>query len=247
MFGGRIDDAAEAFTRAASSFRAGGDHVRGLTCDISVAHAFNSGRRSPEAAELVDDLVVRARATGNPTVLCWGLLVGADAIADVDADRALAGYSAAIAHGSLVDNRLFVALARASGVALMTRHGDAAAALEAFDRILAQWEDGANEAVQWGTLLHLAELLTRVGAERDGALVAGAVLAARRRRPTIPRDDARLAETVDHIRARIGGTATENALTEGADMALEAAVAHARRMIRARRARFGCSSPPGAR
>lgn len=247
MFGGRVDEAAAGFARAAALFRAGDDEVRALMCEISVAHAFNSGGRSREAAVLIGELVDRARDTGNPTALCWALHVSGDTTADTDADRAFAAYTAAVAHGAPADNRLFTMLARDGTVALATRHGDAAAALDEFDRILEQWEDGANEAVQWGMLLHLAELLARVGAEHDAALLAGAVLAARSRRPTLPRDAAPLREALDRVRAHVGGPETDNALAQGAAMPLGAVVAHAREAIRALRNRRPDGAPRPSR
>ena len=235
MFGGRVDEAAAGFDDAAARYRAAGDEVRALMCEISVAHAWNSGGRHREAAALIGGLVDRARDSGNPTVLCWALHVRGDATADVDADGALAAYLAAVEQGMLVDNRLFVALARAGSVALATRHGDAAGTLDDVDRVLEQWEDGGNQAVQWGTLLHLAGLLVRVGAERDGALLAGAVLGARRRRPSVSRDDVRLEETLARVRASLGGRVTDDALAEGAALPHTAVLDHARRAVRTAR------------
>jgi predicted ATPase len=235
MFDGRTDEAVAGFRRAAALHRAAGEDVRALLCEISVAHAFNSGGRNGEAAALVGELLARARASGNPTAVCWALHVTGDAVAPLDADRAAAAYAAAIEQASAVDNRLFLLLARASSVTLAARHGDPTRWLVEFDRAIEQCTDVGNEAMLLWWLLPLAGLLARVGAVHEAAVLAGGVRAARAGRPRLPRDEARLAETLAHLRARLGARATDDAVAEGATMPLADLVASARRAIRAAR------------
>ena len=96
-----------------------------------------------------------------------------------------------------------------------------------------QWEDLGNEAAQYWVLLNLVILLVRAGSDRDAALLAGAALANRDRHPAFTRDVKRFEETLTRIRDRLGPSATDDVLAEGAALSYGAAVAHARRAIRA--------------
>lgn len=238
MFDGRTDEAAARFRSAAALHRAAGEHVsdaavRGL--DLAGAE-YRGG--ATEAAERMGDLLDSARDIGNPSALSWAHFVAGEASADLDVARALAAYAVAIDQGAKADNRLFVMLSRTSSVALAARSGHPAGALEEFRQILERWEDLGNEAVQWGVLLELVVLLVRIGSERDGAPLAGAVRAARDRRPILPRDETRLEDTVRRVRNRLGERVTDDALGEGAALPFPAAVAHARRAVHVAQQRF---------
>lgn len=235
MFDGRTGEATGFFGRAAALHRAAGEDVSALLCEISISQALAYGGGSEQAAARLGDLLDSARRTGNPSALSWAYFVTAEAAADLDVGRALAAYSASIEHAAIVDNRLFGMLARSSSIALSARDGPPTDALDEFGQVMEQWEDLGNEAAHWGALLHLVVLLVRVGSERDGALLAGAVRAARDRRPTLSRDERSLEDAVRAIRDRLGATATDETLREGAAMPLPAAVAHARRAIRTAR------------
>jgi hypothetical protein len=233
MFG--TDEAVEGFRSAATLHRGSGEDVRALLCEISVAHALNSGGRNRDAAALVGELVARARASGNPTALCWALYVTGDAVAPVDAERAATAYAAAIEQGTAVDNRLFLMLAHGSSVTLAARCGEPSTWLAEIDRGIEQCVDTGNDALLLWWLLPLTGLLARVGAEHEAAVVAGGVRASRARRPRLPRDEAALAETLDHLRAKLGARATDRAVAEGSAMPFAELVAFARGAIRAAR------------
>jgi hypothetical protein len=189
------------------------------------------GRFGPAAARM-GELLNRARDIGAPSALCWAHYVSGETVADTDADGALAAFVAAIDVGSAVDNRLFLWLAHTSSVAVAADHGSPAVAFAEFGRVLEQWEDVRNEALQWWVLLNLAVLLVRVGSDRDAALLAGAVRAARDHQPTLPRDEARLDATLNLVRDRIGATATDAAMAEGAALPFPVALAYARDAVR---------------
>ena len=232
MFQGRNSEAAAGFRRGAALHRAAGEHILALLGEISVSQALTYGGSPVEAAERMDDLLRQAHDSGNPSAQAWAHYLAGEAAADVDGARALACYAAAIEHGTKADSRLFVTLARSSSVALAASHGPAGAALQEFERVMEQWEDLGNEAAQWWVLLNLMILLARVGSDRDAALLAGAVLATRDRHPAFTRDVMRFEETLARIRDRLGRSATEDAIAEGACLPYVAAVVHARSAIR---------------
>jgi predicted ATPase/DNA-binding SARP family transcriptional activator len=232
MFTSRTADAVDRFARAGALFRAAGDPVRGLMCDVSVCQVMSYGGAAAEAAARMPDLVARARDTANPSLLAWAHYVLGEALADIDRDRAAAAWASAMEHGRQADSRLFVNLARTSAVASAAEHGSPATALDEFEQVLDQWEAIGSQAAQWWVLVNLVVLLTRLGAFDDAARLAGAAIAARDRHPALARDRRRLAEALGTVRERLGDRATDEGLAVGAGLPLSAAVALGRAAIR---------------
>jgi predicted ATPase/DNA-binding SARP family transcriptional activator len=231
MFTGRTGEAIALFDRAAGLYRASGEPVRALGCDVSVCQVVTYDGRAAAAARRVTDLLGPIRDSRNPSALSWAFFVLGEATAAEDPDRALEAYAAAIEHGTPVDDRLDVMLARSSVVGLMADGGPPARALEEFGRVMDQWEDLGNDASQWWVLLNLVVLLARIGSARDAALIAGAVVANRDRRPALLRDDRRLEGALRLAGQTLGDIATDAALAEGAGLSFAAAVAAGRRAI----------------
>jgi predicted ATPase/DNA-binding SARP family transcriptional activator len=232
MFTSRTADAVDRFARAAELFRAAGDPVRGLMCDVSVSQVMSYGGAAAEAAERMPGLLARAREAGNPSLLAWTYYVLGEATAEVDRERAAAAWASAMEHGMQAESRLFVNLARTSAVASAADHGPPAAALDEFERVLDQWEAIGSQAAQWWVLVNLVILLARLDAFDDAARLAGAAIAARDRHPALARDRRRLEEALQALRERLGDKAMDDALGLGAELPLSAAVAHGREAIR---------------
>ena len=232
MFTSRTADAVEQFARAAELFRAAGDPVRGLMCDVSVSQVMSYGGAAAEAAERMPDLLARARESANPSLLAWTFYVLGEAWADVDRERAAAAWASAMEHGLQADSRLFVNLARTSAVASAAEYGSPAAALDEFERVLDQWEAIGSQAAQWWVLVNLVILLARLGSFGDAARLAGSAIAARDQHPALARDRRRLEETLATVREHLGDRTMDEALARGAELPLSAAVALARVAIR---------------
>ncbi len=237
MFAGRVQDAAALFERAAALHRVAGEPVRALLCAISVWQALSYANRATQAGaaraeQSLRSLRADAETVGNPTALAWAHYVSGEALADVDVQRASAAYTAAVDAACRVNNRLFATLARSSAVRLAARHGPVPQALTELERISDQWEDLGNEAAQWWLLFNLFVLLVRAGSDRDSAVLAGAVQAARNQHPAFPRDLSLFDRELDRVRERWGAAATDAALAEGAAMPYADAVAYARRALR---------------
>jgi hypothetical protein len=132
-----------------------------------------------------------------------------------------------------------VTLARSSSIALLARSGDPQRALAHFQQVLDHWERLGNEAAQWWMLLQLAVLLARIDADADAALLAGAVVAARDRYPTLAADVQRLDAALARIRRRLGPSRTDAALADGAALTRAATLSRARAAIQAARRRTG--------
>jgi hypothetical protein len=231
MFTGRSQEAVELFRRVASLLRAAGEPVGGLRSEVSVCQAMTYGGSAREAAARVTELLGPISAAGNPSALAWAHYVLGEATVRTDPERALAAYAAVLDHGTGVDNRLFVMLARSSSVTLLGGRGSTAAALEEFRALLDQWEDLGNELSQWWVLQSLVVLLARTGAVQDAAVLAGAVVANLDRFPAFVRDPHELEQAIRSVRDVLGDTATDAALDEGAALPFAAAVALGRAAI----------------
>ena len=196
--------------------------------DVSAAQALTYAGRSTEARESMAELVARAEQSASPSASSWAWYVAGEVRAETDVEGALVAYSAAIEWGEKADSRLVVMLARSSSVALAACSGVPTAALEQFRQILEQWERMGNELAEWWVLRYLVVLLDRLGAARDAAVLAGALSTSDRHASFGPFETALV-----HIGERLGASATEQALAEGAALTHSAAVAHARSAIAA--------------
>lgn len=231
MFGGRTEEARSHYSRAAELMANAGMQVGVMMAQISISQVLVYEGRLDEAATRMRDLLEQARASGMPSAIAWAHFVSGEAAADIDPDAARASYQAAIEVGSTVDNRLFVNLARTAAMGLTARHGPAASALDEINHLMEQWEDLRNEAGHWWVLLYLAELLVRIGHERDGAVLSSAVLSSRQRHWMLVPDESRLQENLRLVREALGDPATEEALAIGSRMPYAEAVAFARAAI----------------
>jgi hypothetical protein len=146
--------------------------------------------------------------------------------------RALPAYPTCIEHGTAVDNRLYVTLARSSAVALAARHERPMDAIAEFEKALGDWEDIGNELSQWWVLQNLAILLTRTRGWRDAALLAGAVLANIDRFPSFVREEDGLRRAVSDLERQLAPADLEALLAEGGRLSIAAAAMHARAAIR---------------
>jgi predicted ATPase/DNA-binding SARP family transcriptional activator len=231
MFLGHTADAVERYRRTAALHRVAGDRLNGLMADVSVCQASTYGGGAAWAAARVAELLGPLAELGNPSGLAWAHYVLGEATAASDPERALAAYAAVLEHGTDVDNRLFVMLARSSSLTLLAGGVSDATALEQFGTVLDQWEDLGNELSQWWVLENLAVLLARIGETRDAAVLAGAVVANRDRYPAFVRNQG-LEQALRALRARLGDPVVDAAIEEGAALPFPAAVALARTAIR---------------
>ncbi|RFU19897.1 BTAD domain-containing putative transcriptional regulator [Geodermatophilus marinus] len=232
MFRTRGEEAAGLFRLRARLHRSVGEDVMGLLGDLSVHQALTYAGRAAEAVEALGPLLQEARELGNPGALSWGHYVLGEALAGLDPTRALAAYAACIEHGTPVDNRLYVVLARSSAVALVAVHQSPREAVAEFERVLGEWEEIGSELSQWWVLQNLAICLTRAGAWADAALLAGAVSANTDRFPAFVRGDDGPARAVDELARHLPAAELAALLDEGSRLPIAAAAAHARAAIR---------------
>ena len=230
MFLGHTTDAVERYRRCAELHRAAGDPLNALMIETSVCQATIYGGDAGWAAARMAELLGPLGELGNPSGLAWAYYVLGEATAESDPERALAAYAAVLEHGTRVENRLFVMLARSSTLTLLAGGVSDATALAEFGTVLDQWEDLGNELSQWWVLENLAVLLARIGEGRPAAQLAGAVVANRHRYPAFVRNT-RLEDALGNLRGSLGDDVVDAAVEEGAALPFASAVALARTAI----------------
>jgi predicted ATPase/DNA-binding SARP family transcriptional activator len=230
MFLGRTADSVERYRRTAVLHRAAGDPLNALMAEVSVCQVATYGGDAAWAVTRVAELLGPIGALGNPSGLAWVHYVLGEATAASDPERALAAYAAVLEHGTAVDNRLFVMLARSSALTVLAGGGSDSTALAEFGKVLDQWEDLGNELSQWWVLENLAVLLARLGDGRHAAPLAGAVMANRHRYPAALRNEG-LGRAVHALRERLGEAVVDAMVEEGAALPFASAVALARTAI----------------
>jgi hypothetical protein len=231
MFLGQTADAVDRYRRCAELHRAAGDPLNALMIEASVCQATIYGGGARWAAVRMAELLGLLGELGNPSGLAWAHYVLGEATAESDPERALAAYAAVLEHGTDVDNRLFVMLARSSSLTLLAGGVSDPTALAEFGAVLDQWEDLGNELSQWWVLENLAVLLSRIGDGRHAARLAGAVVANRHRYPAFVRNE-KLEQAIGDLRGRLGNGIVDAAVEEGAALPFASAVALARTAIR---------------
>ena len=183
---------------------------------------------------VLTEVVPRALRTGNPTTLTWTHYLLGELVNDTDPTRAAAEYRAAVACGTPADSRLFVVITRSSAAALAARIGDLDEAFTALPQVLDQWLRLGNAAAAFFLVQHVGVALARAGADRDAAVIAGAVRGHIHEMPGFAVDAERLEAALAQVRARLGDTATDAALAEGEPLSLHASLAAAGRALAVR-------------
>ncbi|SNY57605.1 Predicted ATPase [Paractinoplanes atraurantiacus] len=128
-----------------------------------------------QAADLANEAVTLATATGNPGARAEALYGLGEALGDTDPARALKLLDEAAALAATVDDRLFRGAAETAAVAIRSRHGDPAQALASFREVLGLWRAVGNDTLQAAALRNLVVLLVRVGEDETALLVDAAL------------------------------------------------------------------------
>jgi hypothetical protein len=230
MFAGRNDEALRTYRRTAEILRSAGADLGALVSEVCVAQVLAYDGQTGQAQRLAADLLQQAERLGHPTTVAWARFVLGEALADDDPAAAVTAYHGAIEAAASVRGRFFVNLARSSVVGLVARQGPSTETFEELGRVLDEWEDLGNEALQWMVLLHLAVLLGTAGLDEPAARLAGAVLASKERHPMLPPQVRRLDEMLAVLRRR--RPEVEDDLAAGAALGLAGACARGRTAIR---------------
>jgi len=203
IFRGEIKRAANLYGRAYDLSSGAGDHLDAAWDAGSAAAVLGYGNRLDEAHRFAGQAQEAAEESGAPSALAMVAWVMGEITAETDPSQARAHLLRAVGLASPAGNRLVAGLAEVSLAALHARHGDPAAALRYYQRVIPQWRQAGAWTPQWVTIRTLIDLLARVGACRDAAMLYGAASSATTGAPPFGADADRLRQSAARLRDQL--------------------------------------------
>ncbi|HEV7863565.1 MAG TPA: hypothetical protein VGR20_12725, partial [Acidimicrobiia bacterium] len=179
----------------------------------SLARAWNGDTEA--AGRLAAEAFATAERSGSPTARAFAHFVRGE-IAPPDDASAEEHLRRAIELAEMVDSTLVIGLARVALATLKARQDDAPGALHHYEAVIVEWQRVGAWTSQWVTLRTLVDLLVRVGADRDAAILYGAVETARTGARPFGADQAMLRGAATELNARLGEDTFRRFAAEGA-------------------------------
>jgi predicted ATPase/DNA-binding SARP family transcriptional activator len=167
------------------------------------------------AGNLAAETFTTAERSGSPTARAFAHYVLGEISAPKDAS-AEEHLCRALELAEAVNSTFVVGLARVALATLKARQDDAAGALRYYEGVIVEWQRAGAWTSQWVTLRTLVDLLVRVGAVHDAAILYGAVETARTGARPFGADEAMLREAATELRARLGEGPFRRFASEGA-------------------------------
>jgi predicted ATPase/DNA-binding SARP family transcriptional activator len=210
------------FSRASSLYRkaydlsiAHADFLDAAWDAASAAAAFGYDNRLREARRFADQAREAAGACGSPSALALAAWVSGELAADASPAQALHHLQRAVTLAEPASSRFVGGIARVSVAALHARHGDPATALRQYERVILDWHQVGAWTPLWVTIRTLVELLARVGASHDAAVLYGALASASRDAPPRGADAERLRRSASLLRDQLTGAEFRSCISSG--------------------------------
>ncbi|MGH8932014.1 MAG: hypothetical protein ACRDZO_15680 [Egibacteraceae bacterium] len=231
MFEGRLDESERSYAEAARLAERAGDAWTLAYAVVTQAcpAAYRSDERT--AIALADRARALAAGIGSSTLQAWADYATAEALLESDPIRALSCANSALSAARTNRNDFLAGIALVSVASLQSRHGDPGHALSLFRQVIDHWHRFGNRTQQWTTLRNVVDLLTRLGSYQPAAVLYGALAERRTGAPAFGADAERLAAAVTTLRAHLGDRGYTEALTRGAKITDDEAVAFAIALI----------------
>lgn len=186
--------------------------------------------RAEEALQRLEPVQVAADRHGNPTMRALVRYAQGEALAAIDPARALRPLEAAAELAAQVDSRMVLGVVDVALVSLEVRHGDGRGALSTFVEVIDRLHRGGDGTHLWTGLRGLVEVLARLGADEEAAVVLAAVREADGAPPAYGEDAERLVALEDELRRRLGDEVLRSGLARGRAMTANEAIAFAREL-----------------
>jgi len=185
-----------------------------------LVHAYGGDREAGvRAAEQV------LAAAQGPAVVAWATYGLAEALVEVDPDRALPIAEDALAQARAVDDRFLAGIALVTAASLHARHGDPLRAIPLFRETVGRWHRAGNWPQQWVAVRSIVGLLLRLGADEDAAVLHGVVSSRSTASRPYGADAERLAAAGAELARRLGGQRVAEARGRGEAMRDDEAIA----------------------
>lgn len=227
LWEGRIDDCVACCDRATAT----NPDPREFVADTVRIMALAYGGRRRDARERAEELTPTLDELGNPTAMAQARYSWGEALAEDEPQAAMPLLERAVALADSVDNRLVAGTARMTLTSLQARHGAPDVALEGFRQLIDELESLGDWTHLWTGLRSLADLLARVEAYHDAAVVLGAVRHAPEAAPAYGADADRLATLATTLEQAIGADELNRATTVAKTNSRDELVDRARQAI----------------
>ena len=172
------------------------------TLDRALAHAyagdFAAGR------ELAERTRQEADRTGRPMDAAWARYVEGEVALDEHPELAIAPLEDALARARALGENFLAGVALVSAASVRSRYGDPRQGLLLFSEVVRHWHQAGNRTQLWTTLRGVVDLLARVGEVEPAAVLLGVLTSRSTGAPVFGADAARLEQTADQLRARLG-------------------------------------------
>jgi ATP/maltotriose-dependent transcriptional regulator MalT len=216
LFEGRLTDAAQLFTTQSDLAQLAGDtyFAAYAIATSSLAHTYQGDIRT--ALRLAEQAGQLGTAIANPTTLAWADYALAEALLnDHQLDRARAALDRALAHARTAGNRMAIGVTLTSNGSLHTRHGDPAHAAALLGEAIDHWSQAGDWTLQWITVRHVIDLLVRLGAHEQAAMLYGALTESSTATAAYGPDAARLRSHASTLSAELGAQQYAAAVERG--------------------------------
>jgi predicted ATPase/DNA-binding SARP family transcriptional activator len=211
--------------------------LAGDTHLLAFAHAYRAlalgyiGEIDQACCELESVRPGLARHNG-PSCLAYHDYVAGEIRLEVSPDEAQPFLLRSLDGSRRAGNHFLLGVARLSALSCATRLGQPVA-LGTFTELFDHWQHIGSWPQQWIAMRALIEMLTRLGHDKAGAVLLGALNGSEKAPPIFGGDAVRLADTAAILRKRLGGQRLARLQAEGAALSDEEAIAFALAAIRA--------------
>ncbi len=213
---GDLPRAFECYRDASERALAAGDLVQAVWDRSGAALALTYGGDLSEAGRLAAETQEIAVAGGSPSALAYAHFTLGEVDASADRVREAEDHlHQAIALAEDVASRYIVGLARNTLASVAGRHLDVQTALRHYESVIVEWQDSGSWTAQWVTLRTLVDLLAKMGATSEAAVIYGAVTSARSGAPPYGADEARLQRVAERLHSSLGDAPFERCLRQG--------------------------------
>lgn len=224
LFEGRLADAIDLYTAEADFAEEVGDtyFAAYATAGGSLPRAYQGDTGT--AVELADRAKQFATTIANPSALAWADYALGEALLDEEPDRAREALDRAVVAARAARNRFVLGVALVSAGSLHTRHGDAAQAARLLAEAVDHWSQAGTWTQQWITLRHVIDLLIRLDAPGQAAVLYGALTASGTATPIYGADADRLVTHAAVLGRELGAGRFSAAIARGAALGDDGAV-----------------------
>jgi predicted ATPase/DNA-binding SARP family transcriptional activator len=225
MSTGDLAAASAWYRRALAAAEARDDPLRRAETGATVACVLAYGRRQGAATTQADALLADVDAGRAPLAAAWAWYGAGEAMLDSDPALARSRLSRAVELARATGATFVEGVAGASLASLDVRHGTAADAVAHYRRLLPLWARAGVGAPFWTMVRSVAELLARLGRDRDAALLLGAAAAPDRGTEVFGPEEERLRTLGTQLSVRLGERGYTEALSAGKELDEAAAAA----------------------